>query len=145
MKIEIKNVRHSELASEETHCFQASVYIDGKRRGTVENDGWGGPDRFNPPQLKDEIDAYAKTLPPIEADGMTLESDAEILIGDLVNEWLRVRSLKNACKGRTLYRIPDHTYKGDQWHVLKGAYTPQIKMYLLGRYGAEVNILNEQI
>ena len=35
MKIELKNVKYSDFASHETHCFEASVYIDGKRAGIV--------------------------------------------------------------------------------------------------------------
>ena len=31
MKIEIKHVKYSQFASRETNCFEATVYIDGKR------------------------------------------------------------------------------------------------------------------
>jgi hypothetical protein len=44
MKVELKNVKYSAFASQETHCFEATVYIDGKRVGTVSNEGYGGPD-----------------------------------------------------------------------------------------------------
>jgi hypothetical protein len=63
MKIELKNVKHSEFASHETNCYQATIYIDGKRVGTVENDGHGGCDSVHPYQVARQIDEYAKTLP----------------------------------------------------------------------------------
>ncbi|PUZ21298.1 hypothetical protein DCC81_25150 [Chitinophaga parva] len=43
MKIEIKNISHSERLSEETHAFAATLYIDGKKVGNVRNEGMGGP------------------------------------------------------------------------------------------------------
>jgi len=62
MKIELKNVKHSEFASRETDCFQASVYIDGKKAGTVGNDGQGGCNHYNPWKLADILSGNAKTL-----------------------------------------------------------------------------------
>lgn len=41
-KIEIKNIKISDFASEETTCFQASVYLDGERICTASNQGTGG-------------------------------------------------------------------------------------------------------
>lgn len=48
MEITLKNIKHSEFASHETHCFEATVYIDGKRAFGVENDGQGGPNNYFP-------------------------------------------------------------------------------------------------
>ncbi len=47
-KIELKNIKHSAFASEETHCYQATVYVDGKRWAIVGNDGHGGCDYLRP-------------------------------------------------------------------------------------------------
>lgn len=41
MKVELKNIKIAKFASEETLCFEATIYIDGKRSGTVKNNGWG--------------------------------------------------------------------------------------------------------
>lgn len=43
-RIQLKNVKYAAFASEETHCYDASVYFDGKKVGTVKNDGHGGCD-----------------------------------------------------------------------------------------------------
>jgi hypothetical protein len=43
-RITLKNIKHAEFASEETNCYKASVYFDGKRVGIVSNDGHGGCD-----------------------------------------------------------------------------------------------------
>ncbi len=42
MNITLKNFKHAAFASQETYCFEATVYIDGKKAGTASNDGHGG-------------------------------------------------------------------------------------------------------
>ena len=42
MRIELKNVKHVESMSEETECFTANLYVDGKKIGAVSNRGHGG-------------------------------------------------------------------------------------------------------
>ena len=45
MKLEMKSIKHSAFASEETYCYEGYVYIDGKKSIYVSNDGKGGSDR----------------------------------------------------------------------------------------------------
>ena len=42
MKITLKNFKHANFASEETYCFEATVYIDGQKAGHASNSGHGG-------------------------------------------------------------------------------------------------------
>ena len=44
MKIELKNINHSEFASHETFCYEANLYVNGKPFAHVRNDGQGGAD-----------------------------------------------------------------------------------------------------
>jgi hypothetical protein len=71
-RITLKNVKICSFASEETICFQASVYFDGERIATAHNDGKGGCTYFRHlPKKGDKlIQAYewAKTLPPVTTD-----------------------------------------------------------------------------
>ena len=54
MKLELKNIKHSEFASHETFCYEANVYVDGKPFAYVRNDGQGGSDHFeHDPRFKD--------------------------------------------------------------------------------------------
>ena len=107
MKIELKNIKHAEFASEETHCFEASVYIDGKRAGTVENDGRGGCNTYHPYQIEEAINAYAKTLPAkrwkLNDQEFDVHPDADTLISDLLVEHLYARDLKRALSKRVLF------------------------------------------
>jgi len=44
-KLEVKNISHYARGSEETPCYNATVYINGKKAIEVSNDGHGGCDR----------------------------------------------------------------------------------------------------
>lgn len=46
-KIILKNLKYAAFASEETSCFSATVYCDGKRLCTARNDGHGGCDSYD--------------------------------------------------------------------------------------------------
>ena len=46
--IELKNIDFNPHFTRETHCFRATVYLDGKRVMKVENDGNGGSHNYYP-------------------------------------------------------------------------------------------------
>ena len=116
MKLELKNIKHTEWASEETHCYQAALYVDGKPVAIVSNDGRGGCDRdYDHPKFKGDYRAtmkavheYFKTLPKTDAcdifpDGMAQE--LEFWCADQVNEFLSVRELKRKFKSHVLVQL----------------------------------------
>ena len=47
MKLELKNITYYKQGSQETPCYNAIVYVDGKKMIDVGNDGHGGSDRQN--------------------------------------------------------------------------------------------------
>lgn len=97
MKIELKKVSYSKALSEETPAYAGEVWVDGKKRGTVRNQGHGGPDMIWPHDLASEIEAYAKTLPPIPASkdtfGMEIPMSAELIFGKLLEKHLAAKDL----------------------------------------------------
>ena len=128
MKIELKNIQHSKFASEETHCFTAILYIDGKPTLEVSNDGHGGADRIMPVrgavapahfgELLDSInDALVQTYGGRWYDNVGRVVDAadaspadthlpmtlELFCACTVDEWLARREFKRACKTRVLH------------------------------------------
>ena len=119
MKIELKNIKHSEFASRETNCYEATIYINGKREGLVSNDGHGGCDHVTPWQLAKEIDEYAKTLPPIVCEWndpttgkpMLLEQTHETIFGDLLTNWLIDKDLKRLMKTKILFTRDGQLYE----------------------------------
>lgn len=113
-RIELKNIKHTAWASEETHCYQAALYVDGERWGMVSNDGHGGCDRFYGENGRGYADIeklnilIGETFPPYTFnDSSPLEQDLEIVCADLVNEWLRDRDFAKAMKSKVLFTKPD--------------------------------------
>ena len=124
MKLELKNIKHTAWASEETHCYQASLYVDGKPIAIVSNDGHGGCDRDYPhgnfrPPLKDftdvgndyrsvmrKVDVYFASLlktNPCDIFPEGMEQTLEFWCADRVNDWLSARELKSKLNKGFLY------------------------------------------
>ncbi len=108
MKIEIKNIKHSEFASQETNCFQATVYVDGKKSFGVENDGHGACDNYYPLKGQNPKHPYeavaiinaelGKETIHTKFDGFDMKNNLEIVIGDLLVDWLRKKDAKKLLK-----------------------------------------------
>lgn len=98
MKIELKNIKFSEWNSEETNCFQAAIYADGKRIGFANNDGRGGNTWCHPDLNKKEAfkaaEEYCKTLPEINYGSFTIDSDLENMVDKLFEDWLQKKEDK---------------------------------------------------
>lgn len=152
MKIELKNVKHASFASRETTCFEASIYIDGKKAGSVRNDGRGSEDEIFPYELRNRIDTYAAILPMRDVSAIfgdviphLIPESAGSLIGALMDDWMEQRDLKRMCSKKVLFRIPGHTYSNGEYHTYNYKFTPEVKIKLIAKYGAQVEILNESI
>lgn len=61
-KLELRNVKHAEFASQETNCFEAVLYVDGQRFAHVENEGHGGADHFTPANKGQNYGAFRVAL-----------------------------------------------------------------------------------
>ena len=115
MKVELKNLKHSEFASRETNCFEATVYINGKRAFYARNDGNGGADLYAPLENQDrgkftsllnDLINHCLTLPKwgSEFGGKdNMDVTPEILIGNLVNDTLDAKKLKKSLKKKVLF------------------------------------------
>jgi hypothetical protein len=70
MKIELKNVKVNEAFSEETTCFIADVFINGKKVAHAKNDGRGGCTDYYPyegqRELLKQAELFCKGLPKRE-------------------------------------------------------------------------------
>ncbi len=110
MNITIKNIKHNEHLSEETHCFSATVYIDGKRSFGVKNAGHGGSDDYfalddktSNKEVREMLLSVNKELEKTKLTGeySDLTNDLEIVVGDLVNDYLTdkhiLKMLKRIC------------------------------------------------
>lgn len=110
MKITLKSIKYAKFASEETHCFKATVCIDGQRAGTVSNDGHGGSNSYDPWQLADMLNAYGATLPPIPCDFVDdtgqpakLSINADMLINEAFESDMLMRDMRRNLKNRVIF------------------------------------------
>lgn len=96
MKLTLKNLKIMKSLSEETLCFSATAYVDGKKAFDVSNRGHGGCNEYHAHNqaLMDRAEAYAKTLPPYTwADAPTADHcevhqipyDLDMLVDDLID------------------------------------------------------------
>jgi len=124
-RITLKSIKHTVWASQETHCFQAVIYLDGKRALNVENDGRGACNNYW--NTKDQTTeegremlaecgkhAYeflkANRALTMEVDGETIDlsdmPESELLdwlIADLVNEHLCLKEMKRCLKKKIFF------------------------------------------
>ena len=134
--ISIKGLRLSKDFSEETHCFQATVYIDGKRAFVAHNDGHGGANYYAPHGVSKNSDAkrlaFKNSMAEarkeaaryIEAKGDDYDwaverfADTDELIDwvitDLVNEILLLKEMRKHLKIKVV-AYNTRTRKFDQW------------------------------
>jgi hypothetical protein len=146
-RIALKSVSINHANSEETWCFSATLYVDGRKAGIVRNHGHGGPDihDWSDPQLGSVAerigDEYWESIAGKSEHGGGLD----VLVGELVNESLLVKQARQNAKsgypvtikvksgpyeqlGMTRYR-ESHVVKLQSMDVLDQA---------LAHYGADV-------
>lgn len=112
--ITLKNIKHCAWASEETHAYEATIYVNGKRFATVDNDGRGGGDRvsaFGGNRLIADLEARIAATHPkwgskYSKDGIdNMEMSLEIICGNLVNDFLDMREFKKTMRRVSYYNI----------------------------------------
>lgn len=104
MEIELKKITFNARLSEDSNCFSADLWIDGKKIGEVGNEGFGGPDFFRGDRAAyDKADAWCKAnLPSDTYEGITIETDLEIKYNDILVQTLIARDVKRLLKSKVL-------------------------------------------
>lgn len=93
MKFELKAVKYLAANSEETHCFAAKLYVDGKFSTEVSNAGHGGCNSYSNYDAVDRIDKRLnKEI--IKTEFGDLKNNLEIVVGNLMNDYLADKQLK---------------------------------------------------
>ena len=122
MNLEMKSIKHSNFASQETYCYQAVVYLDGKPFADVSNDGHGGCDYVHPhdksPLIKvkgawskkfQEIEEYFASLPKQDVGKYDwclegFDQKFEYWCHEQVENFLHKRDMKKAFKKYKIVR-----------------------------------------
>lgn len=136
MKIELKKIEFSERMSQETNCFVADLYINGKKVGFANNEGHGGPTDYHGITPEDnklikEAEAYCKTLPNIKSEEFKFEypNSLENTIDELLGAYLLEKEAKKKEKAylkAICFGVPNgHSYRTVYW---KGRTLSQIPL-----------------
>jgi len=145
MKLELKNIQVNTGMSEETHCYSASVWMDGKRVGEVGNHGHGGCDeqRIDQATLA-KIDAWLTAHPPKgwnednAVHGYNIPYDLEMWCGDQINAHLVERDFSRILKTKVLF-----AHDGKLYEIPRKKHPLQaIVDHIKKKYGGNTQILN---
>jgi len=154
MKLELKAIEYSERLSEETYCFSAKLYVDGKPFAIVSNRGHGGCTDVDPINFEmehvgawrthlEEVEAYIKAnFPATTYEDVVIHTDLEIWASDQITEHLYRKEMKTAFRSKVLFYV-----KGSVRYFAKkqkGRTFPQeqIVEHVRSRHGDDVKILN---
>ena len=141
--IELRKVKISDFASRETTCFEAEVWVDGKRIGWVGNDGRGGMHEADT-AVYEIVGEYAKTLPerPWGFTEGTYQPCFETVIDDLLTHHIRQKDVKSLMRKTAKYVL---YYKdGDFWTCKAGSKGLDATLaYVRERLGDTVVIIND--
>lgn len=129
MKIEVKNIKVNLSFSEETICFKADVYVDGKKVMYAENDGNGGMTNVMPYGIENKKvyqDAH-DYLVSISKDEYARTYPLEDLVDDVIDDYVKEKEEKkfiakrdkDAQKYLVIYKDDEYSYSRINW----GKYT----------------------
>ena len=150
-KLEMKAIKRSEFASEETHCYQANLYLNGKHFATVGNDGNGGCDHQDPAdgftyadiknldeRCQNEMPLYKSSFVP---DGMPY--DLEMWCGSAVDDHLMFQDMKKAMRSKVLVTDPKRPNKVFELSFKGVKKIAQIHLDVVAKKAPTFGILNQ--
>lgn len=143
----IKNLKT--MNGMEGMAYSCTLYRDGIKIAECIQDGRGGNTniRFLNRDEEKKLDAHCATLPPCPPfypGDKPLNMDADLFIAQLVEQFQTDKQLKSWCKKKTVYRVPGQQYKEGEYSISPTPYTSKIKDFLVGKYGKDVEIINEK-
>jgi len=131
-RITLKNIKHMASLSEETHCFTATVYFDGKKVAEASNRGHGGCTdvHYESHQAGEAVADFISTLPDVVSSipDFTYKQDDESVINDLLEDFLFQKQIKADLKKKIMYLADDGSIRGTK------TMTAQKRDLYLGEY-----------
>jgi len=115
-RLALKNLQHGKYASKETHCFTATIYLDGERAFKVSNQGAGHANDYFPYQRQNErdfhsyyryvSDAAMGWMKETNPDFPYLDDDwtcLDFVITHLINEHFLLKTMRDVLKSKVVY------------------------------------------
>lgn len=104
-RITLKSIKVLKSRSQETHCYTANVFFDGKKIAEVGNGGHGACDDYystNVDGAKKMLE-YIKTLPDHVYDWGTVPASLDYICSEAINDWYAKRDFAKICKNWAYY------------------------------------------
>tara|TARA_R100001129_G_scaffold34674_2_gene23575 strand:- start:628 stop:1131 length:504 start_codon:yes stop_codon:yes gene_type:complete len=146
MRIELKNIKHFESMSEETLCFNASLYVDGRKVGAVSNRGHGGCHEYGfDMKTQQELNRWCEeNLPKWSMDDdQEYETDLELHISNLVAHFLDTKYIKKLLKNNVV--VMDDTCEEGECFLYKFSQYKHLQRDELIRRVVERNSNDERL
>tara|TARA_B100000900_G_C20331286_1_gene614321 strand:- start:62 stop:580 length:519 start_codon:yes stop_codon:yes gene_type:complete len=127
-KIEVKNISYYKRGSEETPCYNATVYINGKKAVEVSNDGHGGSDRqhvwhengFRLQEINEWCVAkFGKSTWEYGGQTYSTDLDLEHYCHDELYKHLDTKLLKRNMKKNIMFFRDENDIKSGQYSLAK--------------------------
>jgi hypothetical protein len=140
MNLTLSKVKIHPDISDETNCFSATINLDGKVVGTVQNDGHGGCHMYywNDHNAGKQIEAWAEQQ-PMEFEFEKLDQ----IINKLLYRQENIRWLTRNTKSKTLFRLSGEPL--GEWHTIKSPFNEKVKSHIISKYGQVECIANENL
>ena len=145
--VSVKNVKIHMDMSEETLCFSASVYMDGRRVGTASNRGHGGSNEYRlDPDGRDDINLWLKDADLVWSDGDAVTFERlDFVIGELVEDFDRQAQIKRWMRTQVLFRLEGVAEGGFRTFKLGNNTRERIHKHCLDKYGDKVVWLDGEV
>lgn len=128
MELSLKSIKHSDWASEETYCYRANLYVDGKPFAMVSNDGHGGCDTVYPhPKSQyengkewriklEEVEDYFKTLPKTDVGKYDwcpegFSQSLETWCSEQVTDFLYKKDMQRVMRTKHLFKTSEGLFE----------------------------------
>lgn len=145
---ELKSVKYYAGLSEETNCFTASLWINGKRVATLKNDGQGGETycrQIFDAEAVHNLEEQIKTLPEVHTmmsgRPFSFKMDFDCFVGDLLTDFLIRKDLKQIMKTKVLFRT--HGPNDQILEIRKGRHSDEKIRAHISRQHPNATILND--
>ena len=147
--LEVKKISHYARGSEETPCYNATVYINGKKAIEVGNDGHGGCDRQNTyPNIEERglvqkanewcVKKFGQKSFTYQSDGEEkkcfYDMDLEHICHEELYKWLDAKELKKDLNKKFLFLEDKKSKELRAYTRVKGEDLETFKLYFKGKH-----------
>ena len=127
------------------HGFNCNLLRYGKKIAEVVNDGSGGPTLFHWLDKAEEpkLQALCNKVEPADYDGIMLNCDMDIFIGEMIDHLQEENAWKSRCQNFTIVLLK--SLEDSQYIQYKAPYSPELAEKIREKYGDDLEeIVNER-